>query len=215
MNWAIAGLVYAGVCAVVMTALAEAETARLVAGNIALLLPPLALLYVLATRRHAWRGRQAVFWGAVGAWSLLWFAGGLGWAADELWLATPLPWFKWHIVLQLCGSALPLIALVARPHRSAREDTVVTVAIDITVLVLLTGFLYWSLIIAPANNPEQAAMGLRSLAIIGPLVRLATFGGLLVAAASARDAAWITVYRRLAFGMAFAFGILLVLSVMT
>ena len=91
MNWAIAGLVYAGVYAAVMTALAEAETARLVAGNIARLLPPLALLYVLATGRRAWRGRQAVFWGALGAWSLLWFAGGLAWAADEVLLATPLP----------------------------------------------------------------------------------------------------------------------------
>jgi len=215
MNWAIAGLVYAGVYAAVMTTLAEAETARLVAGNVARLLPPLALLYVLATRRHAWRGRQAVFWGALSAWSLLWFAGGLGWAADELWLATPLPWFKWHIVLQLCGSALPLIALIVRPHRADQEGTVVTVAIDVTVLVLLTGFLYWSLIIAPANNPEQAAMGLRSLAIIGPIVRLATVAALLLAAASAADRAWVTVYRRLALGMALAFGVLVVLSIMT
>src|SRR5580700_9476101 len=182
MNWAIAGLVYSGVYAALTIGLADVETARVVAGNTALLLPPLALLYVLATRRHAWRGRQAVFWGAFGAWSVLWFAGGVGWAADELLFATPLPWFKWHIVLQLCGSALPLIALVAWPHRSAPEDTAVTVATDITVLVFLTGFLYWSLVIAPANNPEQSAIGLRSLAILGPIVRLASVGGLLLAA---------------------------------
>jgi PAS domain S-box-containing protein len=215
MNWAVAGLVYAGVCAAVMTQLADAETARLVVGNIALLLPPLALLYVLATRRHAWRGRQAVFWGAFAAWSVLWFAGGLGWAADELLLATPLPWFKWHIVLQLSGSALPLIALVAWPHRSAPEDSAVTVAIDVAVLVFLTAFLYWSLIIAPANNPAQAAMGLRSLAIVGPIVRLASVAVLLVAAASAGNSAWATVYRRLALGMALAFGILIALGVIT
>ena len=205
MNWAVAGLIYAGVCAVVMTALAEAEAARLVAGNIALLLPPLALLYVLATRRRAWRGRQAVFWGAMGAWSLLWFAGGLGWAADELWLATPLPWFKWHIVLQLCGSALPLIALAAWPHRSAPEDTAVTVAIDVTVLVFLTGFLYWSLIIAPANNLSR-----RRWAAIArdhrSVVRLATVAG--CCWRRRRRDAPDTVYRRLALGMALAFGIL-------
>ena len=215
MNWAIAGLVYSGVYAALTIGLAGMASARVVVGNIALLLPPLGLLYVLATRRHAWRGRQAVFWGAFGAWSVLWFAGGLGWAADELLLATPLPWFKWHIVLQLCGSALPLIALVAWPHRSTPEDTAVTVAIDVTVLVFLTGFLYWSLIIAPANNPEQSAIGLRWLAILGPIVRLASVAGLLLAARSAGQSAWAAVYRRLALGMGLAFGILVALSVMT
>ena len=59
-------------------------TARLVAGNVALLLPPLAPLYVVATRWPSWRGRQAVFWGAIGAWAALWFVGQIGWSADEL-----------------------------------------------------------------------------------------------------------------------------------
>ena len=78
---------------------------------------------MLIWRRGAWRGRQAVFWGAIGAWAALWFIGQIGWAADELFRATPLPWFKWHIILQLCGSALPLIALVAWPHRAAAAET--------------------------------------------------------------------------------------------
>ena len=43
MNWAIAGVVYVGACAVLMTQLAGQQTASLVVGNIALLLPPLAL----------------------------------------------------------------------------------------------------------------------------------------------------------------------------
>ncbi len=85
--------------------------------------------------------------------------------------------------------------------------------IDVAVLVFLTGFLYWSLIIAPANNPAQASMGLRSLAIIGPIVRLASVVGLLLAAASAGKSAWAGVYRRLALGMALAFVILIVLSI--
>ena len=215
MNWAIAGLVYAGACAALMTGLADQGMPRLVAGNIALLLPPLAPLYVVVTRRRAWRGRQAVFWGAIAAWAVLWFVGQLGWAADELFRATPTPWFKWHIVLQLGGSALPLIALVAWPHRPAPEETAITVAIDVTVLVFLTGFLYWSLIIAPATNPDQASMGLRALAVIGPIVRLVSVTGLLLAAASAGKSAWAGVYRRLALGMALAFAILVVLSVMT
>ncbi len=215
MNWALAGLVYAGACAALMTGLADQGTPRLVAGNIALLLPPLVLLYVVVTRRRSWRGHQAVFWGAIGAWAALWFVGQLGWAADELFRAAPVPWFTWHTILQLSGSALPLIALIAWPHRPAPEETAITAAIDVAVLVFLTGFLYWSLIIAPASNPDQAAMGLRSLATIGPLVRLASVGGLLLAAASAGKSAWAAVYRRLALGMALAFVILMVLSVMT
>jgi PAS domain S-box-containing protein len=215
MNWAIAGLIYAAACAALMTGLADLGVARLVPGNIALLLPPLAPLYVIVSRRRAWRGRQAVFWGAMATWAALWFVGQLGWAADELLRATPTPWFKWHLVLQLCGSALPLIALLAWPHRQAPEETAVTVALDVAVLVFLTGFLYWSLIIAPATNSDQASVGLRSLAIVGPIVRLASVAGMLLAAASAGKSAWAGVYRRLALGMALAFTILVVLSVMT
>ena len=153
MNWAVAGLVYAGAYAALVAALADRESARLVVGNIGLLLPPFALLFVLVRRRRAWRGRQAVFWAAIGAWAALWFIGQVGWASDELFRSTPLPWFKWHIILQLCGSALPLIALVAWPHRAAADETAITVALDIAVLVFLTGFLYWSLIIAPGCRP--------------------------------------------------------------
>ena len=78
--------------------------------------------------------------GRLGAWAALWFLGRLGWASDELFRSTPLPWFKWHMVPQLCGSALPLIALVAWPHRAAAAETAITVALDIAVLVFLTGF---------------------------------------------------------------------------
>src|SRR5262252_2928182 len=215
MNWAVAGLVYVGVCAALMAQLSDHQTARLVVGNVALLLPPFAPLYVVATRWRAWRGRAAIFWAAIAMWSVLWVVGQLGWAVDELVLAKPMPWFKWHVLLQLCGSALPLLSLVAWPHRPRPEETAVTVAIDITVLVFLTGFLYWSLIIAPATNPEHAAMGLRSLAIVGPLVRLATVIGLLQAARSAGTNAWAGVYQRMAAGMGLAFVILIGLSMMT
>jgi len=215
MNWAIAGLVYAGACAALMMAVADHAMVRLVAGNVALLLPPLAPLYVVVTRRRMWRGRQAIFWGAIAAWALLWFTGQIGWTIDEWFRATATPWFKWHTILQLSGSALPLIALVAWPHRQEPDETAVTVAIDIDVLTFLTGFIYWSLILAPANDPVHASTGLRSLAVIGPIVRLTSVIGLLLAAASAGKNAWAAVYRRLALGMALAFVILVVLSWMT
>jgi len=215
MNWAVAGLVYAVVYAGLVSALSEREWARLVVGNIGLLLPPLALLAALLRRRSAWRGRQAVFFAALGAWAALWFVGQIGWAYDELFAATPLPWFKWHIILQLCGSALPLIALVAWPHRDNVAETSITVALDIIVLVFLTGFLYWSLIIAPGTAPEQSPLALRMLAIIGPLVRLSAVIGLVLAARSAGKGPWAAVYQRMAIGLGLAFLLLVFLGFVT
>jgi PAS domain S-box-containing protein len=212
MNWAIAGLVYAGAYVALMTRLADHNSARLWIGNIALLLPPLAPLAVLVGRRRDWRGRQAVFWGAIGAWAALWLLGQVSWATDELLRSRPLPWFKWHIILQLSGSALPLIALVARPHRPAPDDTAITVALDIAVLGFLTGFLYWSLVIAPGMEPSRTAFALQTLAIIGPAVRLAAVTGLLLTATAAGRNPWSTVYLRLAYGMILAFVVLALLA---
>jgi len=212
MNWAIAGVVYAVAYVALTIALADAGWTRTLAGNIGLLLPPFSLMIAAVRRRSAWRGRQAVFWGAIGAWPLLWVIGQVVWATDEVFLARPLPWFEWPILLQLCASALPLIALVAWPHRSADPEKASTIVLDIAVVVFLTGFLYWSLIIAPGMDPAHAPLALRSLAIIGPLVRLAAVGGLLAAAWSARATPWAVIYQRIAFGMLPAFAVLILMS---
>ena len=75
MNWAIAGVVYAVAYVALTIALADAGWTRTLAGNIGLLLPPFALMIAVVRRRGAWRGRQAVFWGAIVAWPFLWFVG--------------------------------------------------------------------------------------------------------------------------------------------
>lgn len=213
MIWAIAGLAYSLVYAALVAALDDAHL-RLLVGNVALLLPPLAPLTVVVWRRRRWRGHEAVYWGAIAAWALLWFIGQIGWSSDEVLHATPNPWFRWHIILQLCGSALPLIALVARPHRREAPERAVTSVLDITVLVVLTAFLYWSLIIAPGTERAQSSMALRSLAIIGPLVRVASMAGLLWAAWDARPSPWTAVYLRMTAGLVLAFALLTVLSLM-
>lgn len=213
--WAVAGVAYAVLYAGIVFALGERAHARLIVGNVALLLPPLAPLFVILRRRADWSGRQAVFWGAIAAWPVLWWVGQVGWASDELIRAVPLPWFKWHIILQLSGSALPFIALVAWPHRGVRTDTAMTSAIDIAVLGFLTGFLYWSLIIAPGMDPSHAGEGLRALAIVGPIVRLVAVLALVAAALKAESRAWSAVYQRLAAGLILAFVVLIVLSLMT
>jgi PAS domain S-box-containing protein len=215
MTWAIAGIVYAAAYASLVFALDDRASARLVVGNVALLLPPIAPLIAILRRRSDWHGRQAVFWGAIAAWPALWLAGQIGWSVDEVVRSANQPWFRWHIILQLSGSALPFIALVAWPHRGVRSDSAMTAAIDIAVLGFLTGFLYWSLIIAPGVDPSHAAVGLRALAIVGPLVRLVAVIAFVSAAIAADSRAWSAVYQRMAAGMILAFLILIVLSVMT
>jgi len=215
MTWVIAGLVYVVLYAAIVLALGDAAHARLIVGNIALLIPPFAPLLVIMRRRGDWRGRQAVFWGAIAAWPALWLIGQVGWASDEIFRSVPLPWFKWHIILQLSGSALPFIALVAWPHRGARDDSAMTAAIDIAVLGFLTGFLYWSLIIAPGMDPAHAADGLRMLAIVGPIVRLVAVVALAAAAMDSDSREWSAVYQRLAGGMILAFAVLVALSMLS
>src|SRR5262245_5654898 len=215
MNWGVAGLVYSAAYVAIVLALGEREHARQVAGAIGLLIPPFAPIIVMLSRRGAWHGRQIVFWAAIVAWPALWLIGQAGWNYDELVRAVPLPWFRWHIILQLCGSALPLIALVAWPHRGGQGESAVTTAIDIAVLVSLTGFLYWCLIIAPGMDPPHSSAALRALAVIGPSVRLAALAGLLFAMWKAEGSPWAAVYQRMATGMVAAFVVLIGLSMAT
>ena len=104
---------------------------------------------------------------------------------------------------------------MAWPHRDNVAETSITVALDIIVLVFLTGFLYWSLIIAPGTAPEQSPLALRMLAIIGPLVRLSAVIGLVLAARSAGKGPWAAVYQRMAIGLGLAFLLLVFLGFVT
>ena len=187
----------------------------LVAGNIALLLPPLAPLYVvLSTRRRAWRGRQAFSGARLPRGRLLWFVGQLGWAADELFRVDRRCRGSSGTSCCSCrGSALPLIALVAWPHRSGAGrnrdhggDRHRRARLPHRLPLLVADHR------AGRPIPRTPSIGLRALAIIGPIVRLASVAGLLLAAASAGKSAWAGVYRRLALGMGLAFVILVVLS---
>src|SRR5579871_3420766 len=215
MNWAVIGLVYAAGYAAAIAALDGQPHARLILGNVALLVPPTVLPVVVWRRRHDWLGRQSVFFAALASWATLWLVGQIAWFITEVGRGEAQPWFHWYIVLQLCGSALPLIAMVAWPHRGARLDTAVTAAIDIAVLLFLTGFLYWSLIIAPGMDAANAPLAFHSMAYIGPTVRLLCVAGLVAAIVDAGPSAWAGVYRRLAAGMLLAFVVLVVLSIAT
>jgi PAS domain S-box-containing protein len=215
MMWALIGLVYAGVYAALMTAFAGAPHVRLIIGDVALLVPPLAPLWVILRSRHRWTGRQAVFWGAIALWAALWLIGEIGWGIEEAILRESLPWFRWHRVLRMTASALPLIALVAWPHgRRASADTWATAALDVAVLAFLAGFLCWSLVVGPGAEPGHGGTALRMLALIGPLLRVAAILAFGWASLRAGKNAWADVYRRLALGMLLALGALISLSIL-
>jgi PAS domain S-box-containing protein len=213
MNWGLVGVLYAVGYALVVSALKN-EHARILVGNIALLFPPIFTVGVIASRLHVWTGRQRLFWITIATGAAFWFGGQIVWANEELARAHMLPWFRWFIVVQLCGSVLPLIALVAQPHKGPRTETAATAAIDVCALACLAAFLYWSLIIAPGMVPDRATLALRILATIGPMVRLASFAGFLWFAWAAGTSPWAQTYRRIALGMLIAFGVLVGLSML-
>jgi hypothetical protein len=140
MMWAIVGLVYSGLYAALVWALDDRAHLRMLIGNAALLLPPLALLVVIVRRRHLWTSRQAVFWGAIGTWAAFWLIGQSVWAIDEVLHGSPLPWFGRRIVGQMSGAAMPS-SRSSRGHRRAAPGNRATAALDIAVLVFLTGVL--------------------------------------------------------------------------
>src|SRR5438445_365789 len=84
MRWTLAGAAYVAVYLLMMLVLANHPEARVWAGNIGLLIPPLFPIAIVVARRDAWSGRALVFWSAVsagpGGWRAVYrrCAGGVG-----------------------------------------------------------------------------------------------------------------------------------------
>lgn len=212
MIWVIAGLAYMATYALVAWLVADAPLARLWVGNVGLLLSPLAPLAVILVRRRSWLGRHRVFWDAIAAGAALWLVGQIPWAVYELSVQRPMPWLNLTIIPQLCASLMPLLALVARPHRGPRPETAFTAVLDLYVLAALAGFLYWSLIILPGMAPARSEMAVRILTIVGPSVRVAVVIGLVLAMRAAGPGAWATAYLRIGLGAFASFAALAALS---
>jgi PAS domain S-box-containing protein len=213
MNWGLVGVLYALGYVIVVSGLTSPH-GRLVAGNIALLIPPIFTVGVILSRLRVWTGRQRLFWITIATGAAFWLAGQIAWANEELGRANELPWFRWFIVVQLCGSALPLIALVATPHKGPRTEPAATAAIDVCALACLTAFLYWSLIIGPGMAGGRSELALRMLATVGPMVRLATAVGFIFFAWAAGSSPWAQTYKRVGSGMLAAFATLVALSIL-
>src|ERR671912_1183865 len=109
---------------------------------VALLLPPLAGVAMIARRRHAWSGCQWLFWATLALGLVMSGISVVGWSVDEMLLGVGTSWLGWHAVFALFGGGAPLLALLAQPHRGAREKVTATIAVDIAGIAVLTGFLY-------------------------------------------------------------------------
>jgi PAS domain S-box-containing protein len=166
----------------------------------ALLIPPLAGVFVIARRRHAWAGCQWLFWATLALGLLMSAISVVGWSVDEMLLGVSTSWLGWHAVFALFGAVAPLLALLAQPHRGARERIAATTAVDIAGIAVLTGFLYSHfVVVSDANIASQAAS--QSLLLLSELQQFLVCIGMTVAVFLSEDPGWRATYRRLAFGL--------------
>ncbi|MEO5741498.1 MAG: ATP-binding protein [Vicinamibacterales bacterium] len=171
---------------------------------VALLIPPLVGVAVIARRRHTWAGCQWLFWATLALGLLMSGISVIGWSVDEMMLGVGTSWLGWYAVFALFGSVAPLLALLAQPHRGPREKVTATIAVDIAGIAVLTGFLYSHF--AVSADPGFAVRGTSgSLLLLSELQQFLVCVGMAIAATFTPDREWKQVYRRLAIGMSISF----------
>jgi PAS domain S-box-containing protein len=168
----------------------------------ALLVPPMVGTNVIVRRRQTWRGCQWLFWATIAVGLAMSAVGLTGWAADEL-LTQRDTWLAWPAVFALFGAIAPLFALLAQPHRGAREPIAATTAVDIAGLTVFTGFLYSFFVTAPPGGAATDAPV--SLQLVSELQQGLVVVGMIGAMWVARKTPWQATYRRLALGAIVAF----------
>ena len=171
---------------------------------VALLLPPVAGVIVIARRRHTWSGCQWLFWATLALGLVMSGISVVGWSVDEMLLGVGASWLGWYAVFALFGGVAPLLALLAQPHRGAREKVTATIAVDIAGIAVLTGFLYSHF--AVASDPGSVVRGTSaSLLLLSELQQFLVCVGMALAAAFTPDREWRLAYRRLAIGLTISF----------
>ena len=171
---------------------------------VALLVPPLAGVAIIARRRHAWAGCQWLFWATLALGLLMSGISVVGWSVDEMLLGVGTSWLGWHAVFALFGGVAPLLALLAQPHKGAREKVTATIAVDIAGIAVLTGFLYSHF--AVSADPAGGVRGVSgSLLLLSELQQFLVCIGMGIAATFTPDREWKQVYRRLAIGLSISF----------
>jgi PAS domain S-box-containing protein len=198
--------------AVLASFVADDALARLWVGNLGLLLPPIAPIVVVLRRRREWLGHHRVFWYALAVAASLWLAVQIVFAISEIGQQRAMPFVHLVIIPQLSASLMPLLALVAQPHRGQRPETAMTAVLDLYVLGVLAAFLYWSLILLPGMDPTRSDAAVRMLAVIGPSIRVAVFVGFGIAILLVGRGVWAQSYFRIGLGAFISFVTLTALS---
>jgi PAS domain S-box-containing protein len=205
MSWLLLGVLYSFAYVAAGFLLRDQPTALSWFRAAALLIPPMTGTIVIVIRRQSWRGCQWLFWSTIALGLAMSAIGLTGWAADELMFARE-TWLAWPAVFALFGGVAPLFALLAQPHRGAREPLAATTAIDIAGLAVVTGFLYSFFVTGPESGTASAMSS--QLKLVSELQQLLVVVAMFTAMTVARDTAWRDTYRRLALGSLVAFATL-------
>ena len=201
MGWLLSGIVYSTAYVAIGWLLRGHASLLGCFRACALLVPPMAGAYVIVRRRQTWRGCQWLFWATIAVGLAMSAVGLTGWAADELMFQRE-TWLAWPAVFALFGAIAPLFALLAQPHRGAREPIAATTAVDIAGLTVVTGFLYSFFVTAPSTGAADAPI---SLQLVSEFQQALVVAGMLAAMWVARGTPWLSTYRRLALGAIVAF----------
>jgi PAS domain S-box-containing protein len=186
------GLGYVVLYAAVGWALRDHRFALSLFGNVGLLLPPITVCAIILRRRGRWDGCQRLFWDTIAIGLGLWIIGHLGWAFEEIFLGRQ-SWLEWHTVFSLCGGIMPLIALLARPHRGVRRDAVGSVGLALASYGLLAVFLYSYFVLVPGIVPVAADPKIALLELV-QVNRALLFASMIVATILARRTSWYRTY---------------------
>jgi PAS domain S-box-containing protein len=205
MGWLVFGIIYTGLYFVAGRWLVDHGPLFSAFRLGALLVPPLLGMAVIVHRRGRWTGCQWLFWAVIALGLLTAAVGHIGWMLDELLMDRRTSWLGWHAVFVMFGTAAPLLALLAQPHRGTREGAAATTAVDIAGIAVVTGFLY-SYLTTAGESVAGSAPGLGStLLLLAELQPLLVFIGMTTAAVLARRGPWGPTYRRLALGLGLSF----------
>ena len=207
MNWLVLGILYSAGYVAAGWMLRGQPSFLSAFRAIALLVPPLAAAAVIVRRRQTWRGCQWLFWATIALGLTMSAIGLTGWAADEL-VYQKTTWLAWPAVFALFGSVAPLFALLAQPHRGARDPLAATTAVDIAGLGVVTGFLYSFFVIAPDPLAGAPNSTVPALLIVSELQQGIVAAAMIAATLTARHSAWRDTYRRLALGSLVSFAML-------
>jgi PAS domain S-box-containing protein len=207
VGWLFLGVVYSSAYAWTGSLLRNDATTLSLFRAVALLVPPLCAAYVIVQRRQVWRGCQWLFWATIALGLAMQGLGLTGWAADEL-LSQHTTWLAWPAIFTLFGSVAPLFALLAQPHRGARDPLAATTAIDIAGLAVVTGFLYSFFVVTPQAGPSGEGSAVPSLLIVSEMQQVLVVAALIAATVTARRTPWRDTYWRLALGSMVSFATL-------